>query len=93
MCAIDQVCTTSTRKLLSDKVEIGKYIELVFHCSIMSKRKRNPRWDDYKEKLSNKRTGKHDEGSCSGSLDYTSQYKGCLQLLRESVRNILASGH
>ena len=51
-------------------MEIGKYIELVLHCSIMSKRKRNPKWDDYKEKMSNKRTGKHDEGSCSGSLDY-----------------------
>lgn len=36
----------------------------------MSKRKKNPKWDDYKEKMSNKRTGKHDEGSCSGDVDY-----------------------
>ena len=39
-------------------------------CVIMSKRKKNPKWDDYKEKMSNKRTGKHDEGSCSGNVDY-----------------------
>lgn len=37
---------------------------------IMSKRKKNPKWDSYKEKMSNKRMGKHDEGSCSGSMDY-----------------------
>ena len=37
---------------------------------IMSKRKRNLKWDDYKEKMSNKRTGKHDEGGGSGSMDY-----------------------
>lgn len=37
---------------------------------IMSKRKKNPKWDSYKEKMSNKRTGKYDEGSCSGSMDY-----------------------
>ena len=36
----------------------------------MSKRKKNPKWDEYKEKMSNKRTGKHDEGSCSGNVDY-----------------------
>ena len=36
----------------------------------MSKRKKNPTWDEYKEKMSNKRTGKHDEGSCSGIVDY-----------------------
>ena len=36
----------------------------------MSKRKKNPKWDEYKEKMSNKRTGKHDGGSCSGKVDY-----------------------
>ena len=39
-------------------------------CVIMSKRKTNPKWDEYKEKMSNKRTGRHDEGSCSGNVDY-----------------------
>ena len=76
MCAIDEdptqvyVCTLPTRKLLSDQVEIGKDIELVLHCSVMSKRKVNPKWDDYKKKTSNKRRGKHEKGSCSGTFDY-----------------------
>ena len=39
-------------------------------CVIMSKRKKNPKGDEYKEKMSDKRTGKHDEGSCSGNVNY-----------------------
>ena len=34
-----------------------------------SKRKRNSKWDDYREKTSNKRTGNHDDGGISGSMD------------------------
>lgn len=38
---------------------------------IMSnKRKRNSKWDDYREKMSNKRKGNYDDGGISGSMDY-----------------------
>lgn len=38
---------------------------------IMSrKRKRNSKWDDYREKTSNKRTGNHDDRGISSSMDY-----------------------
>lgn len=39
-------------------------------CVIMFKRKKNFKWDEYKEKMLNKRMGKYDEGSCSGNVDY-----------------------
>lgn len=35
-----------------------------------SKRKQNSKWDDYREKMSNRRTGNHDDGGISGSMDY-----------------------
>ena len=35
-----------------------------------NKRKRNSKWDDYREKMSNKRTGKHDDRGISSSMDY-----------------------
>ena len=80
-------------KLLNKKViKQSINIELVLHCSIMSKRNRNLSGTTIKRRCHTKERGSMMKEAAVVAWTI-SQYKGCLQLSTQSARNILASVH